>query len=53
MLVLFISIVFIALCGVTLLFTMFVRDDSRLGMTALGALITADVLAMVYAALDA
>jgi hypothetical protein len=45
--------VVIAVCGVTLLVSMFHRDDSRLGMVALGVLIAANVLAMVHAALDA
>ena len=51
--VLLISIVIIAVCGVLLLVAMFRRDDSRLGMAALGVLIAANVLAMVHAALDA
>ena len=53
MTVLFTSIVIIAACGVVLLAWMFRRDDSRLGMAALGVLMSANVLAMVHAALDA
>jgi hypothetical protein len=53
MTVLFTSVVVIAVSGVALLAWMFRRDDSRLGMAALGVLIAANVLAMVHAALDA
>jgi hypothetical protein len=51
--VLLVSVVVIAVCGVALLLSMFHRDDSRLGMVALGVLIAANVLAMVHAALNA
>jgi hypothetical protein len=51
--ILFTLVVTIAICGVVLLVWMFRRDDSRLGMAALGVLIAANVLAMVHAALDA
>lgn len=51
--VLLISVVIIACCGVALLGFMFHRDDSRLGMVALGVLIAANVLAMVHAGYDA
>ncbi len=50
--VLFVVIVLITVSGVVLLGTMFKRDDSRLGMAALTTLIVADVMAMVYSALD-
>lgn len=53
MTVLFTSVLIIAACGVALLAWMFRRDDSRLGIAALGVLIAANVLAMVHAALDA
>jgi uncharacterized membrane protein YccC len=53
MTILFTLVVTIAVCGVVLLAWMFHRDDSRLGMAALGVLIAANVLAMVHAALDA
>jgi hypothetical protein len=49
MFVLFISVVVIACCGVALLGFMFHRDDSRLGIIALGVLVTANVLAMIHA----
>lgn len=51
--VLLISVVIIACCGVALLGFMFYRDDSRLGMVALGVLIAANVLAMVHAGYNA
>jgi hypothetical protein len=51
--VLLIAVVIIAACGVALLGWMFHRDDSRLGMLGLAVLITADVLAMVHAGLNA
>jgi hypothetical protein len=48
-----ITVVVVAVVGVALLGAMFPRDDSRLGMAGLGVLITANVLAMVHAALHA
>ena len=53
MFVLLIGILIIAFCGVVLLGFMFQRDDSRLGMVALGVLIAANVLAMVHAGYNA
>jgi hypothetical protein len=53
MLVLLVIVTITVCCGVALLGWMFYRDDSRLGMIALAALITATILAMVHAALDA
>lgn len=44
--------VVIAVVGVVLLAAMFHRNDNRLGLAGLGALITANVLAMVHAALN-
>jgi hypothetical protein len=38
--------------GVVLLASMFHRDDSRLGMAGLGALMVAEAMAMVYAVAD-
>jgi hypothetical protein len=51
--VLLIVVLIITVCGVALLGWMFRKDDSRLGMLGLGVLITADVLAMVHAGLNA
>lgn len=52
MFVLFAIVLAVTAGGVLLLVSMFRRDDTRLGIGALATLITADVLAMVYAALD-
>ena len=53
MTVLLIAVLIIMLCGVALLGWMFYRDDSQIGMIALAALIGANLLAMVHAALRA
>jgi hypothetical protein len=53
MAVLLVLIIVITVIGVLTMGSMFVREDSRLGMSALAVLITADVMAMVYAAMDA
>lgn len=50
--VLLIVVIVVAAVGAALLGSMFRRDDTRLGMAGLGVLITANVIAMVYAALD-
>jgi hypothetical protein len=51
--VLLVVVVVITLIGVLTMGSMFVRNDSRLGMSALAILMTGDVMAMVYAAMDA
>lgn len=53
MTVLLITVLIVTFCGVALLGWMFFRDDSRIGMIALAALIGASLLAMVHAALRA
>jgi hypothetical protein len=50
--VLLVAIVVGTLIGVLTMGWMFVRKDNRLGMSALAVLMTADVMAMVYAAMD-
>lgn len=52
MLTFLVIIIVVTVGGVLLLASMFHRDDTRLGTAALAVLISADVLAMVYAALD-
>lgn len=49
---LFLGIALLVCGGVLLIGWMFRRDDARLGLPALATLIAANVLAMVYAALD-
>lgn len=49
---LFFAIAVLVLGGVLLLGSMFRRDDARLGLPALAVLMAANVMAMVYAALD-
>lgn len=44
--------IIIAAVGAAFLASMFHRDDTRLGMAGLGALIGANMIAMVCAALD-
>jgi hypothetical protein len=51
--VLVITVVAVTVCGVALVAAMFPRNDNRLGMAGLAVLITANVLAMVHAALNA
>jgi hypothetical protein len=50
--ILLIFIIVIMVGGVLLLGSMFARDDSRLGIAGLAVLMTADVMAMVYAAMN-
>ncbi|MEV5711740.1 hypothetical protein [Actinoallomurus sp. NPDC052274] len=49
---LFLAIAVLVGGGVFLIASMFRRDNARLGLPALAVLITANVLAMVYAAFD-
>lgn len=50
---LLITVLIVTVCGIALLGWMFRRDDSQIGMIALAALISANILAMVHAALRA
>lgn len=50
--ILLVVTVAITAVGLVLLGWMFARDDSRLGMAGLATMITADITAMVYAALN-
>lgn len=49
---LLILIIVVTVGGTSLLGWMFARNDTRIGMAGLGVLIAADVMAMVYAAMD-
>lgn len=50
--VLFIAVIIVTITGVLLLGAMFTRNDNRLGMAGLAGLMTADVMAMVYAIMN-
>jgi hypothetical protein len=43
----------VAVAGAALLGSMYLRDDNRLGLAGLIVLITAEVMAMVYAVVEA
>ncbi|HEX6467739.1 MAG TPA: hypothetical protein VF069_01490 [Streptosporangiaceae bacterium] len=51
--VLLVLIAVVTVVGASLLGSMYVRDDNRLGLAGLVVLITAEVMAMVYAVAEA